>query len=342
MKQHRYRFFPALCLLVLLLLFCSVSAETVQEEAAPTVAPVLNVTLNSHSKGENVLQLQQRLAELGYYSGDPDGKYGSQTQSAVRSFQRRNGLSADGIAGPLTLTALYSGDAVPVPEDAGPVDVLASPVPLLVNRDHPVDEFFVPDQLVLLTEMCDESLVRIKYPSTRAVRPAVEALIQMLEGARADGIVKWQISAAYRSYDDQVATLNSKIKYYLNKNSGWSRSRARKSALRTVQEPGCSEHHLGLAFDINVPGKSSFGGTKQCKWLHAHCWDYGFIVRYQAEKKSITGIDAEAWHIRYVGLSHALYMRDHDLCLEEYLQGIEDGTIDPPAETDLVEEISLD
>ena len=94
-----------------------------------------------------------------------------------------------------------------------------------------------------------------------------------------------------------------------------------------MAEPGCSEHQLGLAIDINVPGASAFAGTKQCRWLHEHCWEYGFIVRYTKDKKDITGIEEEAWHIRYVGVDHAMRIRELGLCLEEYLEGIENGSI---------------
>ena len=216
-------------------------------------------------------------------------------------------------------------------------DVLDTDLPLLVNLDNPVGEDFVPADLVVLNDVMDSKLVKIKYKDTMANRTAADALREMLEAAKADGVTKWQVSAAYRSYADQTKTLEKKIKYYLNKNKGWSRSRARSAALHTVAEPGCSEHHTGLAIDINVPGASAFKGTKQCKWLHKHCWEYGFIIRYPEGKEKITGFTAEAWHIRYVGTEHALIMRDMDLCLEEYLQGIADGTIDPPDLT-LVEE----
>ncbi len=89
-----------------------------------------------------------------------------------------------------------------------------------------------------------------------------------------------------------------------------------------------------------MPGASSFLGTKQCSWLHEHCWDYGFIVRYQEGKESITGFTAEAWHIRYVGAEHARVMRDRGLCLEEYLQGIAEGSIEMPR-PEVTEEVLL-
>ena len=58
------------------------------------------------STGSVVRQIQQKLLNWGYYQGEVDGIYGSRTEAAVRWFQRKNGLSADGQAGPQTLAAL--------------------------------------------------------------------------------------------------------------------------------------------------------------------------------------------------------------------------------------------
>lgn len=58
------------------------------------------------SRGDEVRQIQTKLKRWGYYSGNVDGIYGSQTLSAVRWFQSKNGLSVDGIAGPKTLAAM--------------------------------------------------------------------------------------------------------------------------------------------------------------------------------------------------------------------------------------------
>ena len=200
-------------------------------------------------------------------------------------------------------------------------------------------ETFVPQDLVMLTDECDAKLVKIKYSQTQAVKTAVDALVTMLEAAKEDGITNWQISAAYRSYQKQVTTLNAKINTYLERNKDWSKNKARKAALKTVAEPGCSEHHTGLAFDINVPKSSAFKGTKQCTWLHEHCWDYGFIVRYQEGKENITGFTAEAWHIRYVGVEHAKIMQKNNWCLEEYLEAVAAET--PDEEETLDEEDPL-
>lgn len=68
--------------------------------------------LRPGDSGTAVKELQYRLKELGYYSASRDGVYGAQTRTAVMAFQKRNGLTADGIAGPATLKKLYSSSAV--------------------------------------------------------------------------------------------------------------------------------------------------------------------------------------------------------------------------------------
>lgn len=67
--------------------------------------------LKEGASGLEVRKLQGRLAELGYYAGGVDGIYGSTTTSAVKAFQRANGLSGDGQAGTQTQTKLYSANA---------------------------------------------------------------------------------------------------------------------------------------------------------------------------------------------------------------------------------------
>ena len=58
------------------------------------------------SSGSEVTQIQTKLKRWGYYTGSIDGVYGSRTVAAVKWFQSKNGLTADGIAGPATLAAM--------------------------------------------------------------------------------------------------------------------------------------------------------------------------------------------------------------------------------------------
>lgn len=295
----------------------------------PTPEPVLR----AGSSGDAVIELQTRLQALGYYSGEIDGQYGAGTKAAVKLFQQQNGLDADGLFGGDTRKALFADDAqayvsptdTPAPTDTATIAPEEGTVvsfdeeamPLLVNADHMLPEDYEPDDLVNMTDYCDASVVKIKANGIDGVRVAVDALMEMLRAAQAEGISSWQVSAGYRSVSYQQKLLDNKIYEY--RKQGKSASAARAAALKLVALPGGSEHHTGLAFDITVPGQS-FKGTKQCTWLAEHCWEYGFIIRYTAEKESITGITEEPWHIRYVGIKHALIMRDENLCLEEYVE----------------------
>ena len=296
----------------------SESAQTFVPMPTPSATPAM---LSSGSSGDEVKALQSRLQQLGFYSGVLDGDYGKGTRAAVKLFQAQHGLDDDGIAGQKTLEMLHSNDAQPMLVTPTPaaVQVLAGSQPLLVNRQHPVASDFAPADLVNLSEYCDSSLVKIKYDGTQGVREAADALLRMLEAAKADGITNWQVSAAYRSYADQQRIFDNKVKSFQNNNPDWSLSRCRSAASVTVADPGASEHHTGLAFDMTVPNTSMFLGTKQCTWLHQHCWEYGFILRYTDEKQQITGFAGEAWHIRYVGTEHSLAMQQSGQCLEEYL-----------------------
>ena len=58
------------------------------------------------SRGDEVRQIQTKLKRWGYYNGNVDGIFGSGTLEAVKYFQRKNGLTVDGIAGPATLKAM--------------------------------------------------------------------------------------------------------------------------------------------------------------------------------------------------------------------------------------------
>lgn len=76
-----------------------------------TPTPTVGV-LKSGTSGSEVRKLQQRLKDLGFYSGKVDGDFGAGTEQAVKAFQRASGLKADGQAGERTLAALNAPNAV--------------------------------------------------------------------------------------------------------------------------------------------------------------------------------------------------------------------------------------
>lgn len=67
--------------------------------------------MQSGDHGDNVTRLQRRLSGLEYFFGVLDGQYGAATETAVRAFQKGNGLTQSGIADSATLQLLFSGDA---------------------------------------------------------------------------------------------------------------------------------------------------------------------------------------------------------------------------------------
>ena len=142
---------------------------------------------------------------------------------------------------------------------------------------------------------------------------ALEPLKRMLEDCVAAGY-EYEFNSAYRSIKQQQEILWARTQEHIA--IGYTEEEAYAEARLTVALPGTSEHHLGLAVDI-LNNKEA--GKQALDWLGQHCWEYGFIVRYAADKSHITGIINEPWHFRYVGTEVSMDMKDSGLCLEEYL-----------------------
>ena len=88
-------------------------------------APAAEALSKNGSTGAEVKAIQETLKDRGLYSGSIDGIYGAGTQAAVKKFQKQQGLTADGIAGPLTLKRLgVSVGAIPEANEAN-VNLLA-------------------------------------------------------------------------------------------------------------------------------------------------------------------------------------------------------------------------
>ena len=122
-----------ICLYVMLALLLSVSV------LSPASAAYKSTTLRYGSTGEEVRQLQQALIDLGYLGGVADGIFGNNTENAVRKFQRKNGLTADGLAGVKTrelVMSKASGKPTPSPTP-GPRNS-PSPAPTSVPDVTPV------------------------------------------------------------------------------------------------------------------------------------------------------------------------------------------------------------
>ena len=79
-----------------------------------------------------------------------------------------------------------------------------------------------------------------------------------------------------------------------------------------------------------------------------HCQEYGFIIRYPADKKEITEINTEPWHLRYVGIPAATYIMENGLCLEEFNDQLQEAIQDylarggDPAKVEAFIQVSTD
>ncbi|MBO5240213.1 MAG: spore cortex-lytic enzyme [Clostridia bacterium] len=84
-----------------------VGASFAKRENQTQTEVVLSVaTLRQGAKGDEVKEVQRRLKKWGYYNGSVDGVFGAGTRAAVIAFQKKNGLTADGIVGRATYQAL--------------------------------------------------------------------------------------------------------------------------------------------------------------------------------------------------------------------------------------------
>lgn len=148
----------------------------------------------------------------------------------------------------------------------------------------------------------------------------VEALESMLNEAKSNGLEPL-ICSSYRTTNKQTQLYNNKVKQY--QNLGYSNNKAKDLASYWVAIPGTSEHQTGLAVDI-VSKSYQILDEKQEKtalqqWLINNSYKYGFILRYPNDKRDITMINYEPWHYRYVGVENAEYIKNHNLCLEEFI-----------------------
>ena len=194
---------------------------------------------------------------------------------------------------------------------------LCSPPPVdsgllwLVNPNHPLKPAYHPENLV--------------YVNGYLIRPeAGSAFLNMYEDMKAKGITTLHLQSAYRPYQYQQVLFEDKVKALCG--LGYKETEAKGLAAQTVAVPGASEHQTGLAVDVSVNGQLNveFGDTEAGVWLHNNSSRYGYIVRYPRDKTEVTRIIYEPWHLRYVGVPHARYMQEHNLCLEEYIDHVKE------------------
>lgn len=183
----------------------------------------------------------------------------------------------------------------------------------LVNATHPLPEDFTVETTSIPG-----------YDNREFDSRAAQQLCQMLQAAEEDGHPLYLVSA-YRSVQRQTALFERKTQFF--KNQGMDTEAAQERASQVVARPGTSEHNLGLAVDLvssdwyqnHSDLTTEFESTPAFAWLEANAARFGFVLRYQKGKESITGVEYEPWHYRYVGVTAATEMQKQQLVLEEYL-----------------------
>jgi zinc D-Ala-D-Ala carboxypeptidase len=183
---------------------------------------------------------------------------------------------------------------------------------VVVNKQRPLKtrSYAAPD-------LVSVPVAHVYAPVLRKV--AEKAVVKMFSAYTAQTGKKMQSQSAYRSYSAQVTTYN-----------GWVASKGKKQADLQSARPGYSEHQTGLAIDISAsPAKCSlaacFASTNQGKWLAAHAYKYGFILRYPKGLTSVTGYEFEPWHYRYVGVALATEMKKTGVKTLEQFFGLKDA-----------------
>lgn len=185
---------------------------------------------------------------------------------------------------------------------------------ILVNYAHPYNRV---DTVKLTNVRANkDSDLQVSSINDALAPAAFAALDKMTADLRAAGAGDWLLlTSGYRDLVEQQQI--------------WDNNMAQNGEEYTrmyVATPGYSEHHTGLAADLSfftynyasIPvAEHDFG-----PWLWNNCANYGFILRYQADKVELTHTAYEAWHFRYVGVPHAYATVALDYCYEEYIDYI--------------------
>ncbi|MBE7683862.1 D-alanyl-D-alanine carboxypeptidase family protein [Paenibacillus sp. P13VS] len=171
---------------------------------------------------------------------------------------------------------------------------------LLVNSTYPVHQEGIKTDIINVAQQDD--LVRgygLLDQNILLSREVAQAFQKMIEAAGEEGVRYFLISSGYRDFAKQN-------ELYQEKGSDYA------------LPAGHSEHNLGLSMDIGST-LATMDEAPEGAWLEKNAWKYGFILRYPKDKVSLTGIQYEPWHFRYVGLPHSAVMYKNNLVLEEYL-----------------------
>jgi D-alanyl-D-alanine carboxypeptidase len=182
-----------------------------------------------------------------------------------------------------------------------------------VDREHPLPEGYVPDDLVDLGAFADR--FDLSRDGHRVREIVVGDLSEMVDAARVDGVTLL-VSSAYRSFGYQ-----SEVYEY------WVETLGRDEADRISARPGTSQHQLGTTMDFGCICEE-FAGSAAGMWLAANAWRYGFSLSYPDGYEHVTGYAYESWHYRYLGRAATEMERAYFSGIQHDLLEFLDGSMD--------------
>lgn len=215
-----------------------------------------------------------------------------------------------------TTQALQTTEEVTTEKETNPSMLWAEEDRIIVNPEQELWNLIVVNGTRAIPEGYTPELSSVAGTDVMLDSRVAPYYTAMYNAAKKDGITLTPYSG-YRSYDRQKRNYNNLTEEYMYKYN-LSRADAAAKAATVILPPGTSEHNLGLAMDI-CNTYDSFKNQKEYKWLTEHAHEYGFILRYTAEKQPQTGIIPEPWHWRFVGVEYAEEIKNSGLCLEEWL-----------------------
>ena len=207
---------------------------------------------------------------------------------------------------------------------------------LLVNEWHSRPEDFSEEALVSIGSYTGGKLQVANY-NLLLFPAAINALQEAVTAAAAEGFENYMVDEAYRSYEEQNALFNKYMEQYASRYSGDALIARTK---KDVNYPGTSEFNSGLTFTLRLykRGDAAVNGTNyvetpEGQWLSENCWKYGLVFRFPktdypvkgtADKSYKTGVSVSLRAYRYVGKGNAAVMHTLDLCLEEYIEYLQE------------------
>ena len=209
---------------------------------------------------------------------------------------------------------------------------------LLVNQWHSRPADFDESEIVGLGNYYGgNSVVQVADYSVSLFAVAADALKEAIDAARAEDLEHYMVSEGYRSWETQNTLFQNRLTKLSSKYSGDALIEATK---KEVNYPGTSEFNSGLAFTLRLydkndstVGSAKYSTTSQGIWMNENCWKYGLIFRFpQAnwpledtqDKSFKTGVSAKLNLYRYVGRGNAAVMHYLDMCMEEYIEYLEE------------------